>query len=148
MTGASAWNSRLTPSSGYGAKRSLTVVRTGLPYRIHQAGDRAASYIKAFAPQLPPDLTHAIDAEVGIEHASNVDPDRGVPPRYIRKLARIIAPRHMRVVGRWGNWPKLANRFAPVDDAMIIDERDNRLNGRSSAAIAKYADAFLRISLA
>lgn len=30
---------------------------------------------------------------------------------------------------------------------MIVDERDHLLNGRSSSAIAKYTDAFLRVSL-
>jgi len=54
----------------------------------------------------------------------------------------------VRMVGRWGDRQKLADRLDPMDGAMIIDERDHLLNGRSSSAIAKYADAFLRISLA
>jgi len=35
-----------------------------------------------------------------------------------------------------------------MDGAVIVDERDHLLSGRSSSAIAKYADALRRISLA
>ena len=118
------------------------------PHRPHQPSDRAARNIKAFAPQLPPDLAHAIDAKVGIEYAPHLDPERGVPPRSIRQLCRIIALRHMRMVGRWGDRQNLADRLDPMDGAMVVDKRDHLLNGRSSSAIAKYADPFLRISLA
>ena len=39
----------------------------------HQPGDRAARDREAFPPQLPPDLAHAIDAEVLIEHPPDLD---------------------------------------------------------------------------
>ena len=44
----------------------------------HQPGDRAASGAEAFPPQLPPDLAHAIDAEVLLEHAPDLDLQIGV----------------------------------------------------------------------
>src|SRR3954462_11825221 len=50
--------------------------------------------------------------------------------------------------GRWGNRQHLAERLDPIRATVIIDERDHRLNGRSSSAWAKYADALRRISLA
>jgi hypothetical protein len=35
-----------------------------------------------------------------------------------------------------------------MNGTLFVDKRDQRLNGRSSSAIAKYADALRRISLA
>jgi len=59
---------------------SLIVVRKGLPGSLpegpifrNQPGDHAASGAEAFPPQLPPDLAHAIDAEVLLEHAPDLD---------------------------------------------------------------------------
>lgn len=82
-----------------GAHR-LAPDHAGQLHRPHQPGHRAASHIKAFAPQLPPDLAHTIHAEVGIEHAPHFDPERGVPPCSIRQLCRIVALGHMRMIGR------------------------------------------------
>ena len=42
----------------------------------------------------------------------------------------------------------LRDRLDPVDAAMIVDEGDHGLDWRSSSAIAKYALALRRISLA
>src|SRR5271155_3273773 len=39
----------------------------------HQSRHRAASCGEAFPPQLTPDLAHAIDAEVLLEHAPDLD---------------------------------------------------------------------------
>jgi hypothetical protein len=39
---------------------------------LQQAGNRAAGDIEALAPQLPPDLADAVDAEVRLEHASDL----------------------------------------------------------------------------
>jgi hypothetical protein len=54
----------------------------------------------------------------------------------------------MRMVGAWGDRQNPADRLDPVSSAMIVDERDHGLDRRSSSAIAKYADALRRISLA
>jgi hypothetical protein len=40
----------------------------------------------------------------------------------------------------------LADRLDPVDGARLVDDGDHFLNGRSSSAWAKYADALRRIS--
>src|SRR4051812_40500673 len=51
------------------------------------------------------------------------------------------------ICGR-GDRQHLADRLDPVDGAMLVDESDHFLNGRSSSAWAKYADALRRISFA
>src|SRR5438270_4037709 len=54
----------------------------------------------------------------------------------------------MGTVRRRGDRQHLADRLDHVGIAVLVDERLHRLNGRSSSAIAKYADALRRISLA
>jgi len=54
----------------------------------------------------------------------------------------------MLLVGGRSNRQDIADRLDPMGAAIIIDKRDHRLNGRSSSACAKYADALRRISLA
>src|SRR3954467_10920838 len=54
----------------------------------------------------------------------------------------------MGAVGRRGDRQHLADRLDPVGPAVTVDEGNHRLNGRSSSAWAKYADALRRISLA
>src|SRR5436190_13658840 len=54
----------------------------------------------------------------------------------------------MGMIGRGGDRQHFADRLDPMDLTVIVDERDHRLNGRSSSAWAKYADALRRISLA
>src|SRR4051812_19024359 len=59
-----------------------------------------------------------------------------------------IAPRRMGVICERGDRQHLADRLDPVDGAVLVDEGDHFLNGRSSSAWAKYADALRRISFA
>ena len=96
---------------------SLIVVRIGLP-RIapkahvpHQPGHRAASGVETFPPQLSPDLAYAIDAEVFLEYAPDLDADQrlGKP---IRQSRGINAPGDMIVIGRRGNRQNPADRLA------------------------------------
>jgi hypothetical protein len=54
----------------------------------------------------------------------------------------------MGMVGRRSDPQHPADRLDTVDLALIVDEGDHGFDRRSSSAIAKYADAFLRISLA
>ena len=155
MFGAGAWNCRLTWSSGHGAALSLIVVRTGLPridalqaHGSHQPRHRAAGNLDALALQLPPDLAHAIDPEVLLEHAPNLGLQGGVPLRPRRQPGGIGPLGGMGVVGRRGDRQHLADRLDPIRLAVIVDEGDHGLNRRSSSAWAKYADALRRISLA
>src|SRR5258707_14318524 len=54
----------------------------------------------------------------------------------------------MDVVSGRGDRQNAADRLDPVDVPMIVDERLHGFDRRSSSAVAKYADALRRISLA
>src|SRR5262249_19548699 len=114
----------------------------------HQPLDGAAGNREAFSPQLPPDLPHAVDAEVLREHPLNLDLQFGVPLRTGRTLAGVDPLGDMRMVRRRGDRQHLADRLDPIRFPMIIDERDHGFTRRSSSAWAKYADALRRISFA
>jgi hypothetical protein len=43
---------------------------------------------------------------------------------------RIIALGHMRVVGRWGDRQKLADKLDAIDGTMIVDKRDHLFERR------------------
>src|SRR5436190_10940980 len=114
----------------------------------HQPLDGAAGNREAFSPQLPPDLPHAVDAEVLREDPLNLDLQFGVTLRTGRTLAGVDPLGDMRMVGRRGDRQHLADRLDPIRFPMIIDERDHGFTRRSSSAWAKYADALRRISFA
>ena len=109
-------------------------LQTHLP---HQSRHRATGNIEAFALELPPDLAHAIDPEVLIEHAPNLDLQRGILPGPRRQLGGIAPPGHMGVIGRAGDRQDLADRLDPMRPTMIVDEGDHGLDRRSSSAVAK-----------
>src|SRR4030081_1628844 len=114
----------------------------------HQPLYGAAGNVKALALQLPPDLAHAIDLEVLRKDAGDLRLQRHIPPRSRGELLRIGALGDMGMVGRGGERQDLADRLHPMSLSVIVDERDHGLYRRSSSAIAKYADALRRISLA
>src|SRR5258708_17204356 len=114
----------------------------------HQTRHGAASDPVPFALQLPPDLAHAIDPEVLLEHSLNFWLQGVIPSRSRRQPGRIGAPGGMRMVGRWGDRQHPADRLDPIRPAVIGDEGDHGLCRRSSSARAKYALALRRISLA
>jgi hypothetical protein len=114
----------------------------------HQARHCAAGDPDPLPAQLAPDLPDTVDAEVLFEHAPDRDGQSRIAFGPCRQLARIGTPRSMSVVGRRGDRQQLADRLDPVDGAMLVDEGDHGLDRRSSSAIAKYALALRRISLA
>jgi hypothetical protein len=118
------------------------------PHLAHQPGDRAACDLDPFAAELAPHLAHAVDAEVVLEDAPDLTAELGVAPGARRDLGRIGTARHVGVIGRRGDRQHPADRLDPVDGTVLVDERDHGLDRRSSSAWAKYALAFLRISLA
>jgi hypothetical protein len=63
----------------------------------------------------------------------------------LRDIAPLCDPG---MVGRGGDLQHLADRLDPMRLAMIVNEGDHGLYRRSSSAIAKYALALRRISLA
>src|ERR1700682_3515850 len=115
---------------------------------LHQPCHGAAGNIVTLTLQLPPDLAHAIDAEVLLEHPLNFWLQGVIPSRSRRQPGRIGAPGGMRMVGRWGDRQHPADRLDPIRRAVIVDEGDHGLCRRSSSARAKYALALRRISFA
>ena len=61
------------------------------------------------APQLPPDLAHAIDLEVVIEDSAYLELQGGVTLGSRRSLGRISTPGDMSVIGRRGDWQDFAD---------------------------------------
>jgi hypothetical protein len=79
----------------------------------------------------------AIDLEVLGEDAVDLGLHRNIPLRPCRELLGIDALGDVVAVGRRGDRKHLADRLGPMDLAVIVNERDHRLNGRSSFAWAK-----------
>jgi hypothetical protein len=103
---------------------------------------------ETFAQQLPPHFAYSIDAEVGIEHALHLDLQHFIPLGARRHPLRIAALRGMFVIRRRGDRQHPADRLDPILFKVIVNKTDHGLGRRSSSAIAKYADALRRISLA
>jgi hypothetical protein len=103
----------------------------------HQARHRAAGDPDPLPAELPPDLPDAVDAEVLLEHAPDLDHEHRVALGAGRQLGGISPPGSMRVVGRRGDRQQPADRLDPVDGAVLVDEGDHERDRRSSSAIAK-----------
>jgi len=114
----------------------------------HQPRHRAAGDPDSLPAELSPDLPDTVDAEVRLIHPPDLDHQRGIPPGSRRQPLWISPPSGMGGIRRWGDRQHAADRLDPVDGAMLVDEGDHGLDRRSSSAIAKYADALRRISLA
>ena len=114
----------------------------------HQACNRAASHAHALSAELPPDLAHAVDAVVLVEHAADLDHQRRVASGPRRSLGGISLTSRVCVVRRRGDRLHPADRLDPVSIPMLVDEGDQVRDRRSTSAMAKYALAFRRISLA
>src|SRR3954469_9813239 len=114
----------------------------------HQPRHRAARHPDPLSAELSPDLADAVDAEVRLIHAPDLDHQCCIPPGSRGQPLRISPPGGMGVIRRRGDRQHPADRLDPVDGAMLVNEGDHGLDRRSSSAIAKYALALRRISLA
>ena len=114
----------------------------------HQAFHRATGDHGAFPSKLPPDLAGTVDPEVGRMHLPDLRHEHQVLPGSRRGPCRIGTSGDTGMVGRRSDLQHPADRLDTVDLALIVNERDHGFERRSSSAIAKYADAFRRISLA
>ena len=76
----------------------------------HQPGHRTARDGEALPPQLPPDLAHAIDAEVLLEDASDLDFQIRVAADPLGQAGGIGALAGVGMVGRRGDRPEPADR--------------------------------------
>jgi hypothetical protein len=128
-----AWRG-LVADRGFDRFAADNPLQTHVP---HQSRHHATGNIEAFALELTPDLAHAVDGEVLIEDAPNLDLQRGVLPSARRPLGWIAPLSHMGVVGRGGDRQDLADRLDPMRPTMIVNEGDHGLDRRSSSAIAK-----------
>src|SRR5690606_31246724 len=113
----------------------------------HQPGDGAARHLDSFTVQLPPDLTDAVDAVVVGVHPADV-----LLELLISQGTGAGPPALGGVVGAGcdlqsvcGQHP--ADRLDPEHLLERVDERYERLCGRSSSA-AKKAEAAFKISFA
>ncbi len=104
---------------------------------LHQPRHRAAGDRNAVTGELAPDLTHAVDPEVRLEHALDLGLQGLVALGAARQLLRAGSSRNMGVVRRRGDRQDFADRLDPVDVAMSVDEGDHGLDRRSSSAWAK-----------
>src|SRR5512134_2796830 len=116
---------------GFAADHALRI------HGLHQPRYRAAGDVEAFAPKLTPDLANAVDLEIPLEHAPDLDRQGGITPGSRRSLRRIGPPRDLRVVRGRGDRQHLADRLDPISSTVIVDERDHAFDRRSSSARAK-----------
>ena len=116
------------------------------PHDAHQPRHRAAGDVDALAAELPPHLAHAVDTEVRLEHAADLNHQYGIALGPWRQLGGIDLSGGVDVIGRRGDRQHPADRLDPVNLPMIVDEGDHGRDRRSSPAMAKYALALRRIS--
>jgi len=111
---------------------------------FHQTGDRAACNVKAFSAHLVPNFANPIDLQVLLKDTFNLGLQVFVTLGAIRQTLRIGPLGQVVIESGWGNRQNPANRLDPMIIAVIFDELDHFLNGRSSSACAKYAEAYVR----
>jgi hypothetical protein len=126
----------------------LTPNHTLHSHTPHQSFNHATRNLEALTLHLPPYFAHAIDREVVHKDPHHLGLQRLVALRTGGLSCRIAALCNTLMVGRWGDRQNPADRLDPIDLPMLVNKGDHRLNGRSSSAWAKYADALRRISFA
>jgi hypothetical protein len=97
---------------------------------------------------LTPDLPHTLDIEILLKDPFDLGLEFSIALSTVRQAGRIGPLGHVVIESGWGNRQNPANRLDPMIIVVIFDELDHFLNGRSSSACAKYAEALRRISLA
>jgi hypothetical protein len=118
------------------------------PHLAHQSRHGAPRHLDPLPAELPPDLADTVDLEVLLPDPPDVLAKARVAPHPRRRRRGCGATGSVAVVRRRGDRQHPADRLDPMDVAVIVDERDHGLDRRSSSAIAKYALALRRISLA
>src|SRR4051794_5678742 len=126
----------------------LAADRAVKSHLLHQPRRRAAGDRDPLAAQLSPDLAHAVDPEVRLPDPADFRPKPDIALRAGWQARRIGPVRGARVIGRRSDRQQAADRLDTVDLTMRVEEGDHGFDRRSSSAIAKYADALRRISLA
>src|SRR5688572_7167786 len=136
---------------GAGDSRDLVRATSGCAAKAHSSHHSlhsAASNDDVFTAQLPPHLLRAVHEMVVFVDATNLSLQLLVALFALRATLGLSAPPGALVVSRRGDGQHAAHRLDPVRLLVLVDERHHHFGRRSSSATAKYADAFLRISLA
>ena len=100
----------------------------------HEPLDRTAGDIEALPTELAPDLPDPVDPEVLLPDPSDLRDQVRVPTSPGTGPRWVATGGGMDMICRRGDRQNPADRLDPMDGAMIIDERDHLLNGRSSSA--------------
>src|SRR5215470_12432070 len=98
--------------------------------------------------ELLPDLAHSVHLLVLAPYAMDVARNDLVRTHPAWAPVRTPLPRTLLVIHRRGDRQDGADRLDPEGRSVLVDEADHHLCRRSSSALAKYADARRRISLA
>ena len=80
-----------------------------------------------------PNLPHAVDFEILLKDPFDLGLELLITLGTIRKAGRIGSLGHVVIECRWGNRQNPANRLDPMIRAVIFNELDHFLNGRSSS---------------
>src|SRR3954470_19291904 len=126
----------------------LAADRAVKTHLLHQPRRRAAGDRDPLPAQLSPDLAHAVDPEVRLPDPADFRPKPDIAPRAGWQARRIGPVRGALVIGRRSDRQQAADRLDTVALTMRGEEGYHGFDRRSSSAIAKYADALRRISLA
>lgn len=102
--------------------------------RFHEPLDRAAGDVLSFSAQLTPDLAGPVAPAAGIENALDLRTVPCIPLRSVRRQIMVAGNRPARIVCRWGDRQHAADRLAPEEITMGVDERRHFRNGRPSSA--------------
>ena len=114
----------------------------------HQTCYRATRDIDAFPDKLPPDLADAVGLVALLPDAFDLGPQGGITTGTDRQPSRISPLRQMIIVGGRSNRQYRAGRLDPVRIPVRLNEVHHHFDRRSSSAIAKYALALRKVSLA
>jgi hypothetical protein len=162
MFGAGARNCRFARSSEHGAALLLMVVRTGpatssgelcrrsrRPTPLLSSGGQRSSGRRRTLPAVAAARSCGRRRRgVLLEHAPHLRSERIVAQSASRPLSRLNPCGSVGHGRRKGDRQNPAYRLEPINLTMCVNERHHHLARRSSSAIAKYADALRRISLA
>ena len=79
----------------------------------HQARNSTTGDSETLTVHLPPNLPHAVHAEILGKDAHNLGLEILIASGTIRQALRVMPLCDTLVVGGWGNWQNPANRLAP-----------------------------------
>jgi hypothetical protein len=107
---------------GHRRAHALAAAHALKPKPAHQTLHRAARHRHTLAPQLPPDLVGAVDAQVLIEHPLHLRHQDCVALGTCRQQRQLAHTGGMTSVRRRGDLQRAADRLDPVSKPVLVDE--------------------------